>query len=83
MNFLVEYSARILPAAVICSGSGSQDAGLLALIEQELSEETQALLSCLAPKDQELFLRIYAREEMHSSTLSGRAYSRLHTIALK
>ena len=41
----------------------AEDTSLLALIEQELSEETQALLSCLAPKDQELFLRIYAREE--------------------
>lgn len=40
-----------------------EDAQLLALVERELSEETQKLLSCLEPKDQELFLRIYANEE--------------------
>lgn len=40
-----------------------EDAGMLALVEKELSEETQRLLSCLEPKDQELFLRIYGNEE--------------------
>lgn len=40
-----------------------EDMQLLALIEQELSDETQSLLSCLNPQDQELFLRIYANEE--------------------
>lgn len=40
-----------------------EDAQMLALVEKELTEETRQLLSCLAPKDQELFLRIYADEE--------------------
>lgn len=40
-----------------------EDQELLALLEEELSSETKDLLSCLAPHDQELFLRIYGDEE--------------------
>ena len=40
-----------------------EDAAMLALVEKEFSSETRALLDCLDPKDQELFLRIYANEE--------------------
>lgn len=40
-----------------------EDRQILALVEKELSTETQNLLSCLQPKDQELFLRIYGNEE--------------------
>lgn len=40
-----------------------EDAGLAALIEQELSEGMQELLSCLNEQDRELFLRIYGNEE--------------------
>lgn len=32
-------------------------------IEQEFSEETQQMLSCLKPKDRELFLKLYIDEE--------------------
>lgn len=32
-------------------------------IETEFSEETRQILSCLKPKDQELFLRLYIEEE--------------------
>jgi len=40
-----------------------EDEALLAVVEKELSEETQEILSCLNEKDQELFLRIYGEEE--------------------
>ncbi|KAI4445696.1 hypothetical protein C823_000212 [Eubacterium plexicaudatum ASF492] len=40
-----------------------EDRQLLQLVEKELSQEMQELLSCLKPKDQELFLRIYGNEE--------------------
>lgn len=40
-----------------------EDAQLLSIVERELSEETQELLSHLGPKDRELFLRIYVNEE--------------------
>lgn len=40
-----------------------EDRQILALVEKELSTETQNLLSCLQPIDQELFLRIYGNEE--------------------
>lgn len=40
-----------------------EDAALLRLTEQELSKETEEMLSCLSPKDQELFKRIFVEEE--------------------
>ncbi|HBN55477.1 MAG TPA: RNA polymerase subunit sigma-70 [Lachnospiraceae bacterium] len=40
-----------------------EDKTLLALTEQELSKETEEILSCLSPKDQELFRRIFLEEE--------------------
>ncbi len=40
-----------------------EDEGLLHLIDRELSEETEELLSCLSEKDRQLFLRIYMDEE--------------------
>lgn len=54
----------------------SEDAGIQSLVERELSEETQELLSCLAPKDQELFLRIYGNEEEPSKVGSELGLSR-------
>ncbi|MCI8586732.1 MAG: sigma-70 family RNA polymerase sigma factor [Lachnospiraceae bacterium] len=40
-----------------------EDTALLELTEQELSKETEEILSCLSPKDQELFRRIFLMEE--------------------
>ena len=34
-----------------------------AFLEQELSEETESLLSCLTPSDQALFIRLFFQEE--------------------
>ncbi len=40
-----------------------EDAGLDRILEQELSEEMQELLSCLNEQDRKLFLKIYGEEE--------------------
>lgn len=40
-----------------------EDPSLLELTEQALSEETESILGCLSPKDQELFRRIFLDEE--------------------
>lgn len=40
-----------------------EDASLLKLTEQELSKETEEILTCLSPSDQELFRRIFLMEE--------------------
>lgn len=40
-----------------------EDSTFLSLTEQELSKETEEILSCLSPKDQELFRRIFMEEE--------------------
>lgn len=40
-----------------------EDAAIAALLEQEISEETQRMLQCLAPGDRELFWKLYVEEE--------------------
>ena len=40
-----------------------EDPALLELTEQELSKETEGILKCLSPRDQELFRRIFLMEE--------------------
>lgn len=40
-----------------------EDVAFLRLTEQEFSEETEEILKCLNEKDQELFRRIFLREE--------------------
>ena len=40
-----------------------EELSFLELMEQELSKETQEILGCLKPKDQELFRRIFLNEE--------------------
>ncbi len=40
-----------------------EDTALQKLTEQELSKETEEILSCLSPRDQELFCRIFLMEE--------------------
>lgn len=40
-----------------------KDENMEALIENELSEKTEEMLSCLKEKDREIFIRLYADEE--------------------
>lgn len=53
-----------------------EDQALLDVVEQELSEETTAILSCLSEKDQELFRRIYMEEEDPAKTGQAMGLSR-------
>ena len=39
--------------------AGAEDASLLALIDRELSEETERMLVCLKAEDRALFLKLY------------------------
>ena len=39
-----------------------EDQALLHLIEQEISEETEAILQCLKPEDRDLFEKLYIEE---------------------
>ncbi len=63
IEYLRKASRELQTASLDGLELPQEDVHLLALVEQELSEETQALLSCLKPEDQELFLRVYAYEE--------------------
>jgi len=39
-----------------------EDANLIQLVDQEISEELEMMLSCLKPEDQELFMKLYVEE---------------------
>ena len=45
-------------------------------IDDELSEQLSAMLSCLSPKDQQLFLRVYLEEEPISDISTATGMSR-------
>lgn len=45
-----------------------EDQELLQIVERELSEETEEILSCLSEKDQELFKRIYLEDQDPAAT---------------
>lgn len=53
-----------------------EDDELLRIAEHELSEETEAILNCLSPKDQELFRRIYMEEQSPEATGQAMGISR-------
>lgn len=53
-----------------------EDSELLKIVEQELSDETEAILSCLSEKDRKLFRRIYMEEEDPESTGQAMGLSR-------
>lgn len=53
-----------------------EDLSLLNATEQELSKETEAILGCLKPKDQELFRRIFLEEEEPEEAGSALGISR-------
>lgn len=63
INYLRRSGRELMTVGLDGFEMPGEDRQLLALVEQELSEEMQELLSCLEPKDRELFLRIYADEE--------------------
>ncbi len=53
-----------------------EDSEFLRLAEQELSKETEEILGCLSPKDQELFRRIFVDEEEPETAGKAMGFSR-------
>lgn len=63
VDYLRKEGKRLQDISIDGLEVAQEDTAMLALVDKELSLETQELLSCLSPKDQELFLRIYGNEE--------------------
>ena len=61
IDYLRRYRKRFEDAA-LPEDIAAEDRELLRLVEQEISEETEAILQCLKPDDRDLFEKIYIEE---------------------
>ena len=61
IDYLRRYRKRFEDAA-LPEDIAAEDRELLCLIEQEISEETEAILQCLKPEDRALFEKLYIEE---------------------
>lgn len=63
IDYLRKYGRQLDQTALEEVELAEEDENLRQLVEQELSEETQALLACLKPKDREVFTRLFLQEQ--------------------
>lgn len=61
IDYLRRYRKRFEDVA-LSENIATEDRELLRLIEQEISEETEAILQCLKPEDRDLFEKLYIEE---------------------
>lgn len=63
IDYLRKYKKELLHASLEELEGEGKDGELLQSIEREISDETEAMLSCLSPRDREIFRRLYLEEE--------------------
>ena len=63
IDYLRKYRQKLQPVDIEKVTLPTEDALLSNLMEQELSEETEELLSCLSERDRSLFLKLYIEEK--------------------
>lgn len=63
IDYLRKYGKQPDQTALEEVELAEEDENLRQLVEQELSEETKALLACLKPKDREVFTRLFLQEQ--------------------
>lgn len=63
IDYLRKYQRELQQTGLESVAAAKEDARLLRLVEDELSEEMEAMLACLKPKDREIFRRLYVEEE--------------------
>lgn len=63
IDYLRKYRQKSQPVDIDNVALPTEDALLASLVEQELSEETEELLSCLDERDRSLFLKLYIEEK--------------------
>lgn len=59
ITYLRKYKKHLEELSLDACDTGAEDSALLALIEKELSEETEQMLNCLKEEDRALFLKLY------------------------
>lgn len=63
IDYLRQYQREAAAVSIEDTVIAQEDSLLAAMIEQEISVETEKLLSCLKPSDRELFLKLYVEEQ--------------------
>lgn len=62
LDYLRKYLRELDNTQIQEDTVAQEDKGLRHILELELSRETEAMLDCLAPKDQELFAMLYLED---------------------
>ena len=69
IDYKRKYLKRIQTENLEDVTAGEEDREQMKIIEEELSEEMEEMLSCLSPEDRELFMKLYV-EEMEPEEVS-------------
>ena len=69
IDYKRKYLNRIQTGNLEDVTAGEEDREQMKIIEEELSEEMEEMLSCLSPEDRELFMKLYV-EEMEPEEVS-------------
>ncbi|WP_330638561.1 sigma-70 family RNA polymerase sigma factor [Blautia sp. NSJ-159] len=69
IDYKRKYLKRIQTENLEDVTAGEEDREQMKMIEEELSEEMEEMLSCLSPEDRELFMKLYV-EEMEPEEVS-------------
>ena len=63
IDYLRQYQRELVTVNIEDTAIAREDSQLAGMIEREISEETQRMLECLKPLDQELFMKLYVEEK--------------------
>ncbi len=63
IDYLRQYQRELVTVNIEDTAIAQEDSQLAGMIEREISEETQRMLGCLKPLDQELFMKLYVEEK--------------------
>ncbi len=70
IDYLRQYQRELVTVNIEDTAIAREDSQLAGMIEREISEETQRMLECLKPLDQELFMKLYVEEEVIYNRIS-------------
>ncbi len=63
IDYLRQYQRELVTVNIEDAAIAREDSQLAGMVEKEISEETERMLSCLKPLDRELFLKLYVEEK--------------------
>lgn len=63
VDYLRQYQRELTTVSLEDTAAVQEDCMLLQIVDREISEEIEAMLSALKPSDRELFLELYVKEK--------------------